>query len=58
MSISSRATAFAALQLGKHPENKIKLIVAILPDTDGRYLSNTLFQEEQIVICARQYGKS
>lgn len=43
--ISSGAALSAAIQLARRPENKGKMIVAILPDTADRYYSTPLFGE-------------
>lgn len=43
--ISSGAAVYAATQLAKHPENKGKIIVVLLPDTGDRYLSTPMFAE-------------
>ena len=43
--MSAGAALYGAIELAKRPENKGKVIVALLPDSGDRYYSTALFTE-------------
>ena len=45
LALASGAALYGAIELAKRPENRDKVIVALLPDSGDRYYSTALFTE-------------
>lgn len=54
--ISTGAVVYAALQIGRRPQHRGQLIVAIQPSGGERYLSTAMFQNLASIACDRREG--